>query len=93
MVEGLVDKKIKANGVQPGLGCLCLSVIFIGTSNVNLGDPRTRGDRGRSGSRGGGGWFDMVMATGDGVLSWQKRMRGKARPFVKDARVLLYLLQ
>ena len=36
-----------------------------------------------------GGWFDIVIATGDGVLSWQKRMKGKARPFVKDARALL----
>ena len=35
-------------------------------------------------------WLDMAIATGDGVLSWQKRMRGKARPFVKNARARLY---
>ena len=40
-----------------------------------------------------GGWFDIVIATGDGVLLWQKRMRGKARLFVKDVRALLSLLQ
>ena len=39
MVEGLVDKEIKVNGVQPGLGCLCLSIVFIGASDANLGDP------------------------------------------------------
>ena len=39
MVEGLVDKEIKANGVQPGLGCLCLSIVFIGASDANLSDP------------------------------------------------------
>ena len=36
-----------------------------------------------------GGWLDMVVTTGDEVLLWQKRTRGKARPFVKDTRVLL----
>ena len=36
-----------------------------------------------------GGWFNIVITTGDGVLLWQKRMRGKARPFVKDVGVLL----
>ena len=36
-----------------------------------------------------GGWLDMVIATGDGVLLWQKRMRGQARPFVKDTAALL----
>ena len=36
-----------------------------------------------------GGWFNMAIATGDEVLSWQKRTRGKARPFVKDARARL----
>ena len=36
-----------------------------------------------------GGWFNIVITTGDGVLLWQKRMRGKARPFVKDMGVLL----
>ena len=39
MVEGLVDKEIKANGVQPGLGCFCLSIVFIGASDVNLSNP------------------------------------------------------
>ena len=39
VVEGLVDKEIKANRVQPGLGCLCLSIVFIGASDANLGDP------------------------------------------------------
>ena len=24
-----------------------------------------------------GGWFNIVITTGDGVLLWQKRMRGK----------------
>ena len=55
MVEGLVDKEIKADRVQPGLGCLCLSIVFIRASDADLGNPRTRGGRGRGGSRGGGG--------------------------------------
>ena len=54
MVEGLVDKKIKVDRVQPGLGCLCLSIVLIGASNVDLSDPRTRGGRGRGSSRGSG---------------------------------------
>ena len=32
------------------------------------------------------GTLDMVGMTGNEVLSWQKRMRRKARPFVKSAR-------
>ena len=57
VVEGLVDKEIKANRVQPGLGCLCFSIVFIRASNANLSDPRTRGGRGSSSSssRGSGG--------------------------------------
>ena len=31
----------------------------------------------------------MVITIGDGVLSSQKRTRGKARPFVKGVRALL----
>ena len=53
VVEGLVDKEVKADRVQPGLGCLCLSIIFIWASNANPGDPQARGSRG-GGSRGGG---------------------------------------
>ena len=55
VVEGLVDKEIEADRVQPGLGCFCFSIVFIGASNVNLSDPRTRGGGGRSSSRDGGG--------------------------------------
>ena len=55
MVEGLVDKEIKADRVQPSLGCLCLSVVFVGTSNVDLSNPRTGGGGGGSGSRSGRG--------------------------------------
>ena len=39
VVEDLVNKKVKADRVQPGLGCLCLSVILIRTSDVYLSDP------------------------------------------------------
>ena len=53
VVEGLIDEEIEVNGVWPGLGCVCLSIIFIGASDMNLGDPRTGG--GGGGSRGGGG--------------------------------------
>ena len=53
VVEGLVDKKVKVHGVQPSLGCLCLSIIFIGASDANLSDLRTGGRGG--GSRGSGG--------------------------------------
>ena len=54
MVEGLVDKEVEANGVQPSLGCLCLSIVFIRASDANLGDPQAGGGRGRNsrGSRG-----------------------------------------
>ena len=54
VVEGLVDKKIEVDRVQPGLGCLCLSIVFIRASDVNLSDPRTGGGGGGS-SRGGRG--------------------------------------
>ena len=39
MVEGLVGKEVEADRVQPGLGCLCFSIILIRASNVDLGDP------------------------------------------------------
>ena len=55
MVEGLIDKEIKVDRVQPSLGCLCLSIIFIGASDVNLGNPRTSGGGGGSSSRGSRG--------------------------------------
>ena len=41
------------------------------------------------GAAGAAGWFDMIFTTGDKVLLWQKRTRGKAIPFVKDARTRL----
>ena len=41
------------------------------------------------GAAGVAGMFDIVIATGDGVLLWQKRTRRKVRPFVKYTRVLL----
>ena len=55
MVESLVDKEVEANRVQPSLGCLCLSIVFIRASDAYLGDPQTRGGWGRSGNRGSGG--------------------------------------
>ena len=55
---------------------------------MNFSDPQTRG--GKGGSRSGGGWFEIVVTTGNEVLSWQKRMREKARPFVKDTGALLH---
>ena len=39
MVEGLINKEVEVNRVQPGLSCLCLSAVLIGTSDVNLSDP------------------------------------------------------
>ena len=53
MVEGLVDKEVEADRVQPGLGCLCLSIIFIRASNANLGDPQTGGGGGATGAAAG----------------------------------------
>ena len=55
MVESLIDKEVKADGVQPGLGCLCLPIILIRASDANLSDPQTGGGRGRGISRSGGG--------------------------------------
>ena len=55
VVEGMVDEEIEVDGVQPGLGCFSLSIIFIRTSDANFGDPQTRGSGGGNGSRGGRG--------------------------------------
>ena len=39
MIEGLIDKEIEVDRVQPGLGCFCLSIILIRTSDVNFSNP------------------------------------------------------
>ena len=88
MVEGLVDKKIKVDRVQPGLGCLCLSIILIGASDANLSDPRTRGGRGNSRD---GRYIRHGDSDWQWVFLWQEKTRGKARPFVKDVGVKLSL--
>ena len=49
MVEGLVDKEVEVDRVQPGLGCLCFSIVLIRAPDVNLSDPQTGGGRGGDG--------------------------------------------
>ena len=46
VVEGLIDKEVEADRVQPGLGCFCLSIVLIGASDAYFSDPRTGGSRG-----------------------------------------------
>ena len=90
MVEGLVDKKIKVDRVQPGLGCLCLSIILIGVSDADLSDPQTGGGRGRGSSR-GSRYIQHSDCDWQWVFLWQEKTRGKARPFVKNTGVRLSL--
>ena len=39
VVEGIIDKEVESDRVQPSLGCFCFSIIFIGTSDMNLYNP------------------------------------------------------
>ena len=39
MVEGLIDKEVEVDRVQPSLGCFCFSIVFIRAPDVNLCDP------------------------------------------------------
>ena len=64
MIEGVVDQEVESDRVQPSLSGLGFSIIFLGTSDRQFGNPRTGGWSGRQCRH--RGWFDMVVATGNG---------------------------